>query len=52
MMRASFVSPFGAVTLTEAAGVITALDWYGGFADDSALLTEAGQQLAAYFAGG
>lgn len=50
-MRASFATPFGAVTLTESSGVITALEWGGSFAEASDMLTEAGQQMAAYFAG-
>jgi methylated-DNA-[protein]-cysteine S-methyltransferase len=50
MARATMNSPFGPLTLTDADGVLTALDW----TDDAdgtptPLLTEAIHQLTAYF---
>lgn len=49
---AVFDSPFGPLTLTEEGGFVTRLGW-GGLIEGngSDLLTEAGRQLAAYFAG-
>lgn len=47
--RASLITPLGPVTLTESAGVITALDWHASPGTGSALLTEALRQLQAYF---
>lgn len=49
MNRASLITPLGAVTLTETAGVITALDWHASPGAGSPLLTEALRQLQAYF---
>ena len=50
--RAGFDGPFGRLVLTEESGVITRLAWGGPEeGDPSELLTEAGRQLAAYFAG-
>ena len=49
MNRASLITPLGPVTLTETAGVITALDWYDSPGAGSPLLTEALRQLQAYF---
>jgi methylated-DNA-[protein]-cysteine S-methyltransferase len=42
-------SPFGPLSITEADGVLTALDWRAGPDDPSPLLDEAAAQLAAYF---
>ena len=44
-------SPFGPITITEANGILTSLDWRGGHDDPSALLHEAAAQLTQYFAG-
>lgn len=49
MNRASLITPLGPVTLTETAGVITALDWHANPGEGSPLLTEALRQLQAYF---
>lgn len=49
MNRASLITPLGPVTLTETAGVITALDWHASPGAGSPLLTEALRQLQAYF---
>lgn len=49
MNRASLISPLGPVTLTETAGMITALDWHASPGAGSPLLTEALRQLQAYF---
>lgn len=49
MNRASLITPLGPVTLTETAGVITALDWHANPGAGSPLLTEALRQLQAYF---
>ena len=49
MNRASLITPLGPVTLTETAGVITALDWHASPGTGSPLLTEALRQLQAYF---
>lgn len=43
-------SPFGPLTITEANGVLTTLEWRAGHSDPSPLLTHAAAQLAAYFA--
>jgi methylated-DNA-[protein]-cysteine S-methyltransferase len=51
MIRASFDTPTGPVTVDETDGAITRLRWGRGGAEGSALLAEAGAQLAAYFAG-
>ncbi len=44
-------TPFGPVSLREAAGVIVALDWQAHDADPTALEAEGLRQLAEYFAG-
>lgn len=44
-------SPFGPLTVHEEDGRIAALRWGGAAGDETPLLTEARQQLAAYFAG-
>jgi methylated-DNA-[protein]-cysteine S-methyltransferase len=44
-------SPFGPLTITEANGILTTLDWRAGHDDPSPLLTEAAQQLTQYFTG-
>ncbi|KAF0171913.1 MAG: methylated-DNA-protein-cysteine S-methyltransferase [Rhodobacteraceae bacterium] len=49
MNRASLITPLGPVTLTETAGMITALDWHASPGAGSPLLTEALRQLQAYF---
>jgi methylated-DNA-[protein]-cysteine S-methyltransferase len=49
MRIASLVTPLGPVTLTEADGVITRLDWRAAVGEGSDLLTEATRQLTAYF---
>ncbi len=53
MKRASFTSPLGWVTLTEEGDLITSLSWGEARVLDepSALLADAGVQLAAYFDG-
>lgn len=48
-MRAGMLSPLGPISLTETAGVITALHWQPGPAPTSPLLAEAIRQLTAYF---
>jgi methylated-DNA-[protein]-cysteine S-methyltransferase len=52
VMRLSFATRFGALTLSEGDGVIVALDW-GAQANShrTALLARAQEQLEAYFAG-
>lgn len=47
--RASLITPLGPVTLTETAGLITALEWRDDPGAGSPLLTEALRQLQAYF---
>jgi methylated-DNA-[protein]-cysteine S-methyltransferase len=42
-------SPYGPLTLTEKAGILTSLDWRAGHDDPSPLLREAAAQLTAYF---
>ena len=42
-------SPYGPLTLTEKAGILTSLDWRAGHDDPSDLLQEAAAQLNAYF---
>lgn len=49
MHRAALSGPFGPLTLTEEAGVITRLDWRHEPGEGSPLLTEACRQLMAYF---
>ena len=50
--RACFASPVGPLTLSEAGGCLTRLDWGGDPGPaPSPLLHAAGLQLAAYFAG-
>jgi len=44
-------SPVGALTFTEEDGALTRLTWGGGEADDTAVLRQTREQLAAYFAG-
>lgn len=44
-------SPFGPLTVREEDGRIAALRWGGAASDETPLLTEARDQLAAYFAG-
>lgn len=51
MPAVSLDTPFGPVTLRESGGEIVALDWRGGFSDDTPLLSLASDQLAEYFAG-
>jgi O-6-methylguanine DNA methyltransferase len=43
-------SPYGPLTLTEKAGILTSLDWRMGHDDPSDLLHDAAHQLAQYFA--
>ncbi|MEO8243421.1 MAG: methylated-DNA--[protein]-cysteine S-methyltransferase [bacterium] len=50
MNAATLHSPIGPLTLREEAGVITALDWRDAPGEPSAVLTEALDQLSAYFA--
>lgn len=50
MPERSIETPLGRVTLTEEESAITRLRWGGGAADDTPLLREAAEQLAAYFA--
>jgi methylated-DNA-[protein]-cysteine S-methyltransferase len=42
-------SPYGPLTLTEKAAILTSLDWRAGHDDPSDLLIEAAAQLTAYF---
>ncbi|MCB2116711.1 MAG: methylated-DNA--[protein]-cysteine S-methyltransferase [Rhodobacteraceae bacterium] len=51
MPELTIQSPFGALTLREADGRITALTWGAGGCEETPLLVEAARQLAAYFAG-
>ncbi len=44
-------SPFGPLTISEANGILIALDWRAGNDDPSPLLHHAAAQLAGYFAG-
>lgn len=44
-------SPFGPLTVREGDGRIVALRWGGAARDETALLTEAARQIAAYFDG-
>jgi methylated-DNA-[protein]-cysteine S-methyltransferase len=46
---ATGMTPFGPVTLVEAAGRLVRLEWRGAAGEGSALLDEALRQLAAYF---
>ncbi|MDZ4312354.1 MAG: methylated-DNA--[protein]-cysteine S-methyltransferase [Cypionkella sp.] len=48
-MQAGMQSPLGPISVTETAGVITALHWHAGPAPETPLLAEALAQLAAYF---
>lgn len=48
-MQAGMQSPLGPISLSETAGVITALHWHAGPAPETPLLAEALAQLAAYF---
>jgi len=47
----STLTPLGWVSLTEADGVITGLEWHRAAGETSPLLTEAAAQLQAYFEG-
>jgi methylated-DNA-[protein]-cysteine S-methyltransferase len=47
--RAVVPTPFGPVTLVEAAGVLVRLDWHADPGEGSALLDEATRQMRAYF---
>ncbi len=49
MNSASFQSPLGPITVTEADGVVTGLDWRNDPGVPTALLAEAILQLQAYF---
>ncbi len=49
MNAATLQSPLGPLTLTEEAGLITALHWRGDPGSPTPLLTEALSQLQAYF---
>lgn len=49
MNRATAMTPFGPVTLTEAGGDITRLDWRALDGEMTDLLAEAVRQLEAYF---
>jgi methylated-DNA-[protein]-cysteine S-methyltransferase len=51
MHRAVLTGPFGPMTLTEVAGVITRLDWRAEPGEGSELLTDACRQLQGYFDG-
>jgi methylated-DNA-[protein]-cysteine S-methyltransferase len=51
MPSLTITSPYGPLTLTEKAGVLTSLDWRAGHDDPSPLLLVAAAQLAQYFAG-
>lgn len=48
-MQAGMQTPLGPISLTETAGVITALQWRAGPAPETPLLAEAIRQLTAYF---
>ncbi|MFC3182465.1 methylated-DNA--[protein]-cysteine S-methyltransferase [Cypionkella sinensis] len=48
-MQAGMDSPLGPISVTETAGVITALHWQTGPAPETPLLAEALAQLQAYF---
>ncbi|MEZ5796880.1 MAG: methylated-DNA--[protein]-cysteine S-methyltransferase [Paracoccaceae bacterium] len=50
-MTATLQTPFGPVSLREAAGRIVALDWHPGQGEASPLQAEGLRQLAEYFAG-
>jgi methylated-DNA-[protein]-cysteine S-methyltransferase len=50
MSSLTLPSPFGTLTITEANGLLTSLDWRGGHDDSSDLLHHAAAQLTAYFA--
>lgn len=50
MQRLSVATPLGPVTLSDAGGAITALDWGGQERGRSPVLDRAAAQLAAYFA--
>ena len=49
MPSLTIASPYGPLTLTEKAGVLTSLDWRTGHDDPSPLLRDAATQLTAYF---
>ncbi|MBA3909789.1 MAG: cysteine methyltransferase [Rhodobacter sp.] len=48
---ATCTTPFGPVTLVEAGGILTKVEWRDGGGDNSPLLDEALRQLRAYFDG-
>ena len=50
-MTATCLSPFGPVSVREAGGRITALDWHMAEGSATPLRVEAARQLAEYFAG-
>lgn len=50
-MSATWISPLGPISLREAEGQITALDWRASAEEASPLIREALAQLQAYFAG-
>lgn len=50
-MNATLNTPFGPLSLRDATGVITALDWAPGQGPATALQAEGLRQLAEYFAG-
>lgn len=49
--QGSIITPLGPISVTEAAGRITGLDWRAAEGDHSPLITLALNQLAAYFDG-
>lgn len=51
MLHKTIPTPTGDFTLTEQNNAIVRAEWRGGGTDNSALLTEAAAQVAAYFAG-
>lgn len=51
MPELSIDTPTGVMTLVETDGAITGAEWRSGQSEPSALLLEAGAQMAAYFAG-
>ena len=50
-MKRSVMTPTGAVTLTQEGGALVALEWGGGYCDESDVLIGAERQIAEYFAG-
>lgn len=51
MASVTVASPFGPLTVTEEAGVVTRLDWRAGADSPTELLRRVADQLAAYFSG-